>query len=128
MVVVFATICVPLLVIVVGCMMVVFDGICVPLAVIVDGCIVVVLASVFVSLVLSVVDIGKLLVVDINDCMLEVVSVDSENVVDVDVVCRLVVVLVIVERVLVVVVGNGEGFCGSKYSFCEFRIFSIHCQ
>jgi hypothetical protein len=80
-----------------------------------------------VSLVLPVVGIGELLV-DINDCMLDVVVIDSENIVDVDIVCCVLLVLVVGERVLVVVGGNGEGSCGSKYSFFEFRMFSIHCQ
>ncbi len=79
---------------------------------------VVLFTPVCVSLVLLVVDTGKLLVV---------VSVNSEDAVAV-VVDRRVVLLVVVERVVVGVVGNGDGFCGSKYSLSKFRISSIHCQ
>jgi hypothetical protein len=78
--------------------------------------------------VLVIVVVCKLLVaIVVNGCMLLIVSVESENVADVDVVLR-VVVLVIVERVVVVVVGNREGSCGSKCSSFAFRIVSIHSQ
>jgi hypothetical protein len=85
-----------------------------------------------------------ILVTFVIGCTLMVVICDVTVVVITDrvlafvVVCGLLVVIVVgcenmldvnvVRGVVMVVVGNDKGFCGSKYSLFVIRIVSIHCQ